>query len=85
MDSLRRDSTIVRRWRAAILARDGNRCQDCGAEASTAHHIYPWRDWPDLRAAPTNGIALCAECHKRTFGKEYRYVNHYAAMIGGKR
>ena len=53
-------------WRAAVRARDGNRCRTCGAtERLTVHHIVSTREAPELRADPENGVVLCRTCHGR--------------------
>lgn len=60
-----RDDPEVRRWRAAVLERDGHRCLECGsAENLHAHHIARWADAPALRVVLENGQTLCCECHK---------------------
>jgi len=48
------------RWQ--ILAREKNKCRDCGSEATEVHHIrYPKvlgdEDFDNL-------VALCRSCHK---------------------
>lgn len=59
------------RLRAAIRARDGYRCQVCGApetgRAHHVHHIRPFRTFADRQAAnhPDNLITLCPACHRR--------------------
>lgn len=57
-------------WRDAVLDRDGHTCQHCGGrEDLNAHHIMRWRDYPNLRYAVENGIALCWRCHQIAHGK----------------
>lgn len=52
-------------WRNSVFQRDRYICQACGQHTSTlnAHHIYNWKDYPDLRFDVTNGITLCKDCH----------------------
>ena len=57
-------------WRAAVLARDGYACRDCGrvcGQKREAHadHIVPVKVRPDLRYEVDNGQCLCASCHSR--------------------
>lgn len=65
-------------WRNAVLARDGNVCQDCGLidVGNHAHHLYPWRDWPCVRYAVQNGRTLCQSCHGKTYTREAEYLTH---------
>lgn len=56
-------STRYRKWREAVIARDG-RCRHCGAtESLQAHHVEGWEVRSDLRYAIANGLTLCAPCH----------------------
>jgi len=74
-----RHSPEYRAWRLTILQRDWFRCQRCGVTSKTiktngtgerrgnlvAHHIKPWRDFPDLRFDVSNGITYCRDCHNQ--------------------
>lgn len=57
-------------WRAKVLERNrrginGGKCVMCQTKTATeAHHIYPKKDYPELRTEVRNGAALCVECHK---------------------
>lgn len=58
--------------RRKILARDGNKCVDCGSpDALHVHHIIPFRMFADKIAANAddNLITLCAPCHRREDAK----------------
>ena len=51
--------------RTAALARDGNRCTECGSTQSLlVHHIVPWEDSHDNSLS--NLKTLCIGCHIRT-------------------
>lgn len=58
----------LRKWRAAVLDRDGSRCQMCavkpGRRRLNAHHIFPKSIYPALACEIANGITLCARCHR---------------------
>lgn len=55
-------------WRRQVLERDNWKCrianQDCKGKL-VAHHILPWRDFPELRYKINNGITLCQYHHPR--------------------
>lgn len=58
-----RNDALVRRWRKAVLKRDGE-CKACGSKENLqAHHISFWCDDPVNRINLENGIALCVDCH----------------------
>ena len=62
----RRDrySWRYRAWRKQVLARDGHRCQSCGAtDGLHVHHIEQWTKSPGQRLDPANGVTLCKDCH----------------------
>lgn len=52
-------------WREACLSRDDYTCQRCGSQDNLhVHHIKPYSQYPELRHSISNGITLCAGCHK---------------------
>lgn len=69
------------KWRVAVITRDNNTCQECGTKVGVKHihHILPFRDYPDPQYSlnPANGITLCVDCHRETFGKEYEFFSKY--------
>jgi 5-methylcytosine-specific restriction endonuclease McrA len=66
-----------RKWREAVLARDGYRCRQCGttSEPLNAHHIKGWTRYPALRFDVSNGLTLCEPCHNSVHSK-YFHVYH---------
>jgi hypothetical protein len=50
-------------FRAAVFARDQDRCVVCRGPGSDAHHIVERRLWPDGGYYLANGALLCADCH----------------------
>lgn len=71
-----RRSAENKRWRTAVLQRDGYTCKKCGCTVATtklnAHHIMSYLDNEPLRFNVDNGITLCVMCHAqfhKVFGK----------------
>lgn len=65
-----------RQWREAVLKRAGYKCEECRRygrtddkglppAATTAHHIKPREDYPELQYDVDNGQALCRKCHNQ--------------------
>jgi len=62
-----RTSLEYKLWRESVFERDNYICQMCGKRGGDleAHHIFPFSDFPELRFAINNGIALCLSCHAK--------------------
>ena len=81
------DSARHRAWRDRVLRRAGYLCEECRrygrvdedgnpVRATTAHHVKPREDYPELQYSVENGRALCEACHNRAHpekGKGGRY------------
>ena len=54
-------------WRTKVFERDKYTCVICGQVGGelNAHHIRPFKDYPELRLDLDNGVTLCKACHKR--------------------
>lgn len=61
--------SLGKNWAEAVKTRDNYTCQKCGRHgedrSTHAHHIVPFDDDPSLRFVISNGLTLCARCHKR--------------------
>jgi 5-methylcytosine-specific restriction endonuclease McrA len=70
-DDIRRTSRY-RKWRTKVLERDNYTCQECGQEGGElhAHHIKPFAKYKKLRFEVSNGLTLCAECHRKIHSKK---------------
>lgn len=72
-------------WRRTVFERDGFTCRECGHSGDDlrAHHILPIRDWkdPQFSLNPANGITLCDDCHRDTFGREYEFFARFFDMV----
>jgi len=63
VDTINRNTTEYKDWRASVIKRDDYECQECGSERSLhAHHIEPIEDGGAITDV-SNGITLCASCH----------------------
>lgn len=71
-------------WRAAVLKRDGHKCQmpNCKKRRRLqVHHIRRWADSPSLRYSVSNGISLCYQHHKSVKNKEHHYITLFTYII----
>lgn len=60
-----RNTTEYKKWRDAVMKRDGGKCAKCGETGGriNAHHIKNIYEYPELAYDVENGIALCSKCH----------------------
>ena len=85
----------LRKWRYAVLERDGDRCLMCnvkpGRSRLQAHHIYPKALYPGWAYNPANGVSLCGRCHRgcvhaeNSFndrGNWKRFIPMFVALTG---
>ena len=61
----RNRGTLHYKWVDAVIGRDKAICQHCGATNIElhAHHVKPYKQYPELRYEIGNGITLCCICH----------------------
>jgi hypothetical protein len=60
-----RASFVYKIWKQSVLNRDNHTCQFCESKKKPlhAHHIFPFKDYPEDRFNIDNGITLCGDCH----------------------
>ena len=75
-------SPAYKKWRMAVLQRDGNKCIICKrgkpkVKALQADHIKSWSRYPELRFEVSNGRTLCLYHHRRTlnYGRKANTCN----------
>ena len=56
--------------RQVIMRRDKYECLECkrygkSRTATTVHHCYPLREYPQYRLESWNLLSLCAKCHEK--------------------
>ncbi len=57
--------TLQKQWAKCVYDFYNYTCQICGKRKCelNAHHIKPWRDYPEYRFDVSNGLCLCDKCH----------------------
>jgi 5-methylcytosine-specific restriction endonuclease McrA len=63
-------------WVTKVYKKDHYTCQICGKYGGklNAHHLFNYKDYPDLRIEITNGTTMCYEHHilfHKIFGKHH--------------
>lgn len=80
-----RNCYALEKWRQAVLQRDNWACQmpGCGERDGLlhAHHIKRFDSFPDGRFDVSNGITLCDNCHRLTYGKEEDFELLFKATV----
>lgn len=78
------DDSAYMEWRKTVKNRDGWKCkisnQDCNGRLE-AHHILPWRNFPELRYEINNGITLCHAHHPRRWAEEKRLAPYFIELV----
>ena len=65
-----------------VKERDNYRCKMCNCKKKLqVHHILEWASNPHLRYELTNGITLCAECHKSIRYHEKTWALYLSKLI----
>lgn len=71
----------LRIWRDEVLKRANYKCEYCGKEATTAHHIQPKKLKPFFALDPENGLACCEWCHYKYGHRDRECTTGYLANI----
>lgn len=71
-------------WMLEVKKRDRWKCRllnsDCKGRLES-HHIFNWKDFPELRYIITNGITLCVFHHPRGREKEKRMIPIFQELL----
>lgn len=80
-----RNDSAYKDWRRKVWERDRFMCkignQDCCGKIQ-AHHILPWRNYPELRYEVNNGITLCKKHHPVKRDDESEKIPEFFEIIG---
>lgn len=71
-------------WMLTVKKRDNWKCKIADENCSgrlEAHHILSWRDYPELRYKPNNGITLCHAHHPRKRAEEKRLSPYFMELV----
>ena len=64
-DEISRNDPDYNKWRDEVLNRD-KVCQCCGLEKRLqVHHLFGYKEYPELALDKGNGIVLCQFCHDK--------------------
>ena len=80
----KKDGSLYIQWRKDVYKRDGWKCKMLNGECVgriEAHHILPWRDYPELRYDINNGITLCYYHHPRKRIEEETMSPYFKSLI----
>ena|ERR1700728_2670561 len=80
-----RNDSAYQSWTIEVKKRDRWRCglqKDKCEGIKVAHHILPWRDYPEERYNINNGITLCQYHHPRKRMDEQRLIPELQALVG---
>ena len=73
-----------RYWMLEVKKRDNWKCKLLSDECKgrlESHHIFNWKDYPELRYVINNGITLCAFHHPRGREEEKRMIPIFQELL----
>ena len=86
-------SNLYREWRLRVFQRDRFTCKLCGHRSRKskahgdktsdiqAHHVETIEKSPKLCLKEGNGITLCINCHRLTYGKEEQFSKVFKEIL----
>lgn len=84
VDGLKKYDTQYKYWMLTVKKRDCWKCkinnQDCKGRLE-AHHILPWKEYPEKRYDLTNGITLCHFHHPHLRSESEKQVELFKKLI----
>ena len=79
-----RNNPEYKQWRMQVWLRDNFKCKIANPNCSgriEAHHILPWRDYPELHYQLNNGITLCHAHHPRKKDDEAKLSPYFQSLV----
>ena len=79
-----RNGYLDKEWKRGVYKRDNYICRIADDNCSgriEAHHILPWRDYPELHYKINNGITLCHAHHPRKRAEEKRLEPLFMELV----
>lgn len=82
-DPEHRKSYRYKQWQWKLLSASAYHCALCGkgsvwgdeyGRPVIVHHIKSYVQYPELRCEPSNGIVLCADCHRKVHKGEIQII-----------
>ena len=67
--------SLYRNWTIKIFEKYNFTCQKCKIRGKNlnAHHIFTWKEHPNLRFNIENGICLCEKCHSQKYKNSFHH------------
>ena len=79
-----RNDTAYKEWRKNVWIRDKFNCKIKNSSCEgkiVAHHIFGWKDYPDLRYDINNGITLCKFHHPKKRNDEINLQDYFIKLL----
>lgn len=77
-----------KQWAKNVKSRDGCKCiindGNCNGRLE-AHHILPWRSYPDLRYVIKNGVTVCHFHHPQGEINEKKFTPLFQDLVSQKK
>lgn len=67
-------------WRENVIKKHKGKCLKCSERATHCHHIKNYKQHPELRHDPKNGVLFCKECHE-DFHTIFGVINNNRSQI----
>lgn len=79
-----RNDSVYKIWRTSVWERDSFKCRISNSTCFgrlEAHHILPWKDYPELRYEINNGITLCHAHHPKKRAEEAELIPVFQELV----
>lgn len=79
-----RGGPLHKQWSKNVKMRDGWKCKignNYCMGRMESHHIFSWKEYPELRYEVSNGITLCHYHHPRKKEDEIRFIPYFQKLL----